>query len=165
MAQAHFSWYYQVQNCFKEWVMYHYPQCKTSMYHYKGIPQKIKPFFFKVFPNLFSHPRVFVRFGKGEIRVQKGLVFFKPAGESATPPTHIWEVFPPKKRYPQWNPSMYHYNLNNVNFTAVPIIYIWETVNFIHNNGNPPHLHHATIFYPYDHSRCHDPSWDSSWDW
>ena len=48
---------------------------------------------------------------------------------------------------------MYHYNLNNVNFTAVPIIHFIDS-HLIHNNGSSPHLHHATIFYPLC-SRCH----------
>ena len=95
-----------------------------------------------------------VKFGSKKAIFVVILVFFKPAGESATPPTHIWEVFPPKKRYPQWNPSMYHYNLNNVNFTAVPIIHFIDS-HLIHNNGSSPHLHHATIFYPLSSSRLH----------
>ena len=49
---------------------------------------------------------------------------------------------------------MYHYNLNNVNFTAVPIIHFIDS-HLIHNNGSSPHLHHTTIFYPPRHSRLH----------
>ena len=64
----------------------------------RDLPKKTC-FFGIPFPNLFTHPRVFVRFGKtkGEIPVEKGnfrsdfsrgldLVW-----ESATPPTRIWE--------------------------------------------------------------------------
>ena len=59
-----------------------------------------------------SHPRVFVRYGKtkGEIWIKKGDFrgdFFLGGGvfegfgvwELATPPTHIWENFPPRKRF------------------------------------------------------------------
>ena len=56
-------------------------------------------------------------------------------------------------RYLQCNPSMYHFNLNNVNFTAVPIIHFIDS-HLIHNNGSSPHLHHTTIFYP-PYSRLH----------
>ena len=56
--------------------------------------------------------------------------------------------------YPQCNPSMYHYNLNNVNITAVPIIHLINS-HLIHSNGSSPHLHLTTIFYPPFHSRLH----------
>ena len=48
--------------------------------------------------------------------------------------------------YPQCNPSKYHYNLNNMNSppSPVPIIHLID-----HDNGNPPHLHQATIFQIY----------------
>ena len=65
------------------------------------------------FPNQFTHPTVFVIFGKtkGEICVEKGdfrgdlggvLRGLDLVWESATPPTRIWERYPKKKRLFFW---------------------------------------------------------------
>ena len=76
----------------------------------KGRCPKEKRFFGRPFPNQFTHPRVFVRFGKtkGEICVEKGdfrgdlggvLRGLDLVWESATPPTHIWERYPKKTEF------------------------------------------------------------------
>ena len=104
MAQAHFSWYYhsQAQNCFKEWIMYCYPQCKTSMYHYKGIPQKIKPFFFLSFLKSVFSPQGFCeiweRWNSGpKRRFSWWSWFFLSRLGNQPPHPHIFGKFSPQK--------------------------------------------------------------------
>ena len=86
------------------------------------------------FPNQFTHPTVFVIFGKtkGEICVEKGdfrgdlggvLRGLDLVWETATPPTHIWERSPKKNGF-FFGSSPYRLSIERLLPTVVGLIFM-----------------------------------------